>query len=55
MEIQQISKRIDITGMITLRNRLFFFTKDGLYLIELPEKEPWYKRVWNWVRKRGRQ
>ena len=43
-EIRQISMRQDITGMCTLRNRVFFFTKEGLYMIEMPEKEPWYKQ-----------
>ena len=50
MEIRQISMQQEITGMVSLRNRVFFFTKDGLYLIEMPEKKSWYKRAWSQVK-----
>lgn len=46
MEIRQISQQPEIRGMVTFRGKVWFFTADGLYYIDTPEPNPWYKRVW---------
>jgi hypothetical protein len=45
-KVKDCSEIGPVTGMVTLKNEVYFFTKDAVYKIS---KKPRYARLWNWI------